>query len=72
MGRFGNERASPRADRVAGRGLDRAERFRLLDEIGEAFRDVPAEELEREVERALTEVRAERRIERNQAPDTRP
>jgi prevent-host-death family protein len=46
---------------------ERAERFRILDEIGEAFKDVPAEELEREVARAIAEVRAERRAEQKQA-----
>jgi prevent-host-death family protein len=40
---------------------ERAERFKVLEEFGEAFKDVPAEELEREVARALAEVRAERR-----------
>ncbi len=46
---------------------ERAERFSILEEFGAAFKDVPAEELEREVERALAEVRAERRAERVQA-----
>lgn len=36
----------------------------VLDEIGEAFKDVPVEELERQVAKALAEVRAERRAER--------
>lgn len=48
----------------------RAERFRILDEIGEAFKDAPAEELEREVERALADVRAKRRFEQ-EASDRR-
>ncbi len=38
---------------------ERADRFKALDEIGAAFRDVPPEEIEREVGRALAEVRAE-------------
>ncbi|MGH2614219.1 MAG: type II toxin-antitoxin system prevent-host-death family antitoxin [Thermomicrobiales bacterium] len=42
---------------------ERAERFKILDEIGEAFKDVPFEELEREIARAIAEVRAERRAE---------
>lgn len=42
---------------------ERARRFSILDEFGEAFKDVPAEELEREVARALAEVRAARRQE---------
>src|SRR3989304_4376989 len=32
---------------------DREKRFRILDEIQEAFKDVPPDELEREVRRAL-------------------
>ena len=40
---------------------ERAERFKVLDEIGEAFKGVPPEELEREVARAITEARAENR-----------
>jgi prevent-host-death family protein len=39
----------------------RDEDFRALDETREAFRDVPDEELEREVSRALSEVRERRR-----------
>lgn len=38
----------------------RAERFRILDEIGDAFKDVPDQELVGEISRALTEVRAAR------------
>jgi prevent-host-death family protein len=45
---------------------ERAERFKVLEEFGEAFKDVPAEELEREVARALAEVRAERRAQQAQ------
>lgn len=37
----------------------RREQFKILDEIGEAFKDVPEDELEREVARAIAEVRAE-------------
>ncbi len=40
---------------------DREERFAVLDRIGEAFRDVPEEEVEREVAKAIAEVRAENR-----------
>jgi prevent-host-death family protein len=39
----------------------RDERFEILKEIGDAFKDVPPEELEQEVARAITEVRAESR-----------
>lgn len=42
---------------------ERVEQFKVLDEIGEAFKDVPYEELEREVANAIAEVRAERRAE---------
>jgi prevent-host-death family protein len=45
---------------------ERAERFKVLEEFGEAFKDVPVEELERETARALAEVRAERRAEQAQ------
>jgi prevent-host-death family protein len=45
---------------------ERAERFKVLEEFGEAFKDVPVEELEREVARALAEVRAERRAQEAQ------
>ena len=45
---------------------ERAERFKVLEEFGEAFKDVPVEELEREVARALAEVRAERRAQHEQ------
>ena len=39
---------------------ERAERFKILEEFGEAFKDVPADELEQEVARALAAVRAAR------------
>jgi prevent-host-death family protein len=42
----------------------REEDFAILDEIGEAFKGVPAEEIEREVGRALTAVRKKMRAER--------
>ena len=35
--------------------------FEAIDRIQEAFRDVPAEEIEREVARAIAEVRAKKR-----------
>jgi prevent-host-death family protein len=40
---------------------ERAEQFKILDERGEAFKDVPPEEIEREVKRAITQVRREKR-----------
>ena len=42
----------------------RAQRFKVLDRMREAFKDVPPEELEKEVKRAVTEVRRERRAEK--------
>ena len=50
-----------RLERLA---LDRAEKFKVLEEIGAAFKDVPFEELEQEIARAIAEVRAARRAER--------
>ncbi|MFN8560028.1 MAG: type II toxin-antitoxin system Phd/YefM family antitoxin [Dehalococcoidia bacterium] len=46
----------------------RREDFAVLDRIREAFRGVPAEEIEQEVARALAEVRAERRSRANPLP----
>ena len=39
----------------------RSERFKILDEIGAAFKDLPDEDVEREVARAIKEMRAENR-----------
>lgn len=39
----------------------RARRFGVLDRIGEAFKDVPEKEIEREVKKAISQVRAEKR-----------
>lgn len=55
--------------------LDRLERerredFAILDETRAAFKDVPEEELEREITRAIAEVRAENWRQRTSA-DTR-
>jgi prevent-host-death family protein len=41
----------------------REARFEAIGRISDAFADVPVEELERQVERALTEARARRRAE---------
>jgi prevent-host-death family protein len=38
---------------------ERAERFAVIDEMRAAFQGVPAEEIEREADRSLAEVRAE-------------
>jgi len=44
--------------------------FSILDEIGEAFKDVPAEEIEREVSRALREARAKARSQQSEQAST--
>ena len=46
----------------------RREHFAVLDRIGEKFKDVPIEEIEREVDRAVREVRAEYRAKQEKAP----
>ena len=45
----------------------RAERFKVLDEIREAFKDVPDEEIERETDRIVARIRAESREQALQA-----
>lgn len=47
---------------------ERAERFKVIDEMRDAFKDVPPEEIERAAAEAVAEVRAERRRERAVAP----
>lgn len=42
---------------------ERAERFKVIDEMREAFKDVPSEEVEREAARAIADVRAEMKAE---------
>ena len=49
----------------------RAEAFRPLFETGDAFQDVPMEELEREVARALQDARRARRAEEEHASRAR-
>ena len=39
----------------------RERNFAILDEIGEKFKDVPVQEIEKEVSKALKQVRAENR-----------
>ncbi len=46
---------------------ERAEHFNVIDEMRDSFRDVPAEEIEREADRSLDEVRAEQRAGQEQA-----
>lgn len=49
---------------------ERRERFKALEDTWEAFKDVPPDELEREVTRALEEVRAENRWKEQQPAGT--
>lgn len=44
---------------------ERQRRFSVIDEVREAFKDVPPEEIEREVGKALAEVREESRREQH-------
>jgi prevent-host-death family protein len=46
---------------------ERSRDFAILDEMREAFKDVPPEEIEREVARALSQVREENRMKRSPA-----
>ena len=46
---------------------ERNKDFAILDELREAFKDVPPEEIAREVSRALSQVRAENRAKRSPA-----
>ena len=70
-----NENGTPVAAIVSANDLhrldqldqERIERFKVIDEMRVAFQDVPVEEIEREGERALAEVRAEMRVERARA-----
>ena len=48
----------------------REESFKFLDDMRDAFKDVPPEEIEREVAKALAEVRAENRASRQAAVPT--
>jgi prevent-host-death family protein len=49
---------------------ERDQDFAVLDEVGAAFKDVPVGELERQVAKALAEVRAEMRAERDRRKPT--
>jgi PHD/YefM family antitoxin component YafN of YafNO toxin-antitoxin module len=42
----------------------RAEQFKVIDEVREAFKDVPPEEIERETDRIIARIRAEDRAAR--------
>jgi len=43
----------------------REKRFKALDKMREAFKDVPSEKIDREVKRAISQVRAENRAKGN-------
>ncbi len=49
---------------------ERAERFKILDEVGDAFKSVSVEEIEREVKRAITQVRQEKRQQEQRSAPT--
>ena len=50
---------------------ERAERFAVIDEMRQAFKDVPAEEIERETDRITAEIRAEGRRRRENGAEDR-
>jgi len=54
--------------RLTALDAERAEALAALTAFGERFKDVPEDEIEREVTRAIGEVRAENRNADNQAP----
>ena len=49
----------------------RAEQFKVIDEIREAFKDIPPEEIERETDRIIARIRAEDRAAREALAATR-
>jgi prevent-host-death family protein len=53
--------------RLARLEAERNKDFAILDEVREAFKDVPAEEIEREVARAINQVRKENRTKQSPA-----
>jgi prevent-host-death family protein len=53
--------------RLARLEAERNRDFAILDEMREAFKDVPAEEIEREVARAINQVRKENRTKQSPA-----
>jgi prevent-host-death family protein len=57
-------------DRLRRYDAEREADFAVLDRMRAAFADVPDEELEREITKAIAEVRAEMRAERAQAART--
>jgi prevent-host-death family protein len=58
-------------DRLNRLEAQRQKDFAILDEMREAFKDVPAEELEREVAKAVASVRQENRKQAKLPPQTR-
>jgi prevent-host-death family protein len=53
--------------RLARREAERERDFAILDELREAFKDVPGEEIAREVSRAINQVRKENRAKQSPA-----
>jgi prevent-host-death family protein len=53
--------------RLARLEAERNKDFAILDELREAFKDVPPEEIEREVSRAISQIREENRTKRSPA-----
>jgi prevent-host-death family protein len=53
--------------RLARMEAERSRDFAILDEMRAAFKDVPPEEIEREISRALSQVRKENRKQRSPA-----
>jgi prevent-host-death family protein len=56
--------------RLARLEAERNKEFAILDEIGEAFKDVSPEEIEREAKRAITQVREEKRQQEQRSSHT--
>jgi prevent-host-death family protein len=61
--------SAPDLERLTLFERERERRFAILDEIGQAFKDVPEDELQREIDKALAEVREEMRAERQASHD---
>ena len=57
----GNRRGSADLERLVRLDRERAEAFKVIDELREAFKDIPAEEIERATDRIVARIRAENR-----------
>ncbi len=58
-------------DRLDRERQERERRFAVVDRMREAFRDVPPEEIERETDRIIAELRTETRARREEAATSR-